>query len=337
MSSIFVENPGSRWKDLHSGHKLKVGVLTNPLSGANKKGSRKVRQVLSKWPDVKHSEPQSPVEISSVLADFAREGVELIIINGGDGTIQRTLTALGCEAHFKTPPLLSLLCAGTTSMLPRDVGVTGPPATAMERILNWAQSPGSDLEISTRHVLQVDRKAEPPLLGMFFGAGAICRGIKVFHGRDNPKGWRGQLMPTLTMCRLLMAILRRDQDSVSPFVYNVKHDSQPAMERTDLFVLVSTLNRLFLGMRPFWGEEDGPLRFTAVSAENKCLLRVLFSLFFPGKCRLVTHENGYFSHNFHRVELELEGDFTLDGELYDTGHGPLTIQSAGSAMFLCSR
>lgn len=317
------------------GRCLKVGVLTNPRSGGNKKGLGEIFAVLAQWPDALHIQAVDPNSINKALSEFSLNGVELVVVNGGDGTVHAVLTALGRDNIFTTPPLLALLCAGTTSMLPRDVGSTGPSAAALSRILQWAKSTNTSLTVFPRSILQVKRASdEPVLFGMFFGAGAICQGIKAFHSGVNPMGWRGELMPGLTLLRMLLAILRKDQDTVPPLSTKTRIDGHLKQERANLFVLVSTLDRLFLGMRPYWGEEGGPLRYTAVAARPKYLLRILPSMFRVKKSHHISPKNGYFSHNAHELQLEIKGDFTLDGELYDTGEGPISIKSAGPVMFV---
>ena len=336
MINPFMHDPMPDPNCYSNGCCLQVGVLSNPRSGGNRKGGRGVRNVLAKWPDVMQRDAFTPEGVSESLSDFARNGVDLIIINGGDGTVHAALTAIGSSEIYSRPPLFALLCAGTTSMLARDVGITDSPSAALSRILQWAESTNTSLNVRTRPVLRVQRSSrQPPLFGMFFGAGAICQGIKIFHNRDNPMGWRGELMPAFTMLRLLLAILCKDHEKVPPFLTKTSLNGRSAGRRADLLVLVSTLERLFLGMRPYWGGENGPLRYTAVSVEPKRLLRVLLSLFRSRQSRHATPANGYFSHNVHAVQLEMEGDFTLDGELYAAGEGPVTITSAGTAMFLC--
>jgi hypothetical protein len=221
-------------------------------------------------------------------------------------------------------------------MLPRDVGVPGSSVAALSRILRWAKSTDQSLAVLPRHVLRVQRSSnQPALFGMFFGAGAICQGIKVFHRGVNPMGWRGELMPGLTLLRMLLAILCGDHSKIPPLLTKTSLDGKPSEERENLFVLTTTLDRLFLGMRPYWGTENGPLHYTAVGAESKRLLRVLPSLARGRKNRNATPANGYHSHNVHEVRLEMDGDFTLDGELYDAGQGPVTIGPAGPVIFLC--
>ncbi|MDX2479026.1 MAG: diacylglycerol kinase family protein [Desulfuromusa sp.] len=319
------------------GRCLRVGVLTNPRSGGNKKGLKEIRNVLVSWPDVVHCEAFTPEGMTEALSCFASEGVELIVINGGDGTAHAVLTAIECTAIFAQPPLLAMLCAGTTSMLPRDVGIQGPSVVALMRVLHWAKHTDASLIIQPRPVLLVKRASgQPALCGMFFGVGAICQGIKAFHSGINPMGWRGQIMPGLTLLRMLLAILFKNQKRVPPLLTRSCLDGQQQEESANLFVLISTLERLFFGIRPYWGREDGPLHYTAVGAAPKYLLRIIPSLFSWQKNRYAKPDNGYFSHNVYELRLELEGDFTLDGELYAVGQGPLTIEAAGPIKFLCS-
>ena len=45
----------------------------------------------------------------------ARDGVQVLAVDGGDGTAQMVLTALYRQSPFEVPPLLALLPSGTTS------------------------------------------------------------------------------------------------------------------------------------------------------------------------------------------------------------------------------
>ena len=149
-------------------------------------------------------------------------------------------------------------------------------------------------------------------------------------------GWRGEIMPGITLLRMLVAILRKYHSKVPPLLIKARLDKQAKQESATLLVLISTLERLFLGMRPYWGEEGAPLHYTAISSESKNLFRVLPSLFSRRKNRYATPENGYISHNLNEVELEMDSDFTLDGELYESGQEPVVIRPAGPFAFLSS-
>jgi hypothetical protein len=113
-------------------------------------------------------------------------------------------------------------------------------------------------------------------------------------------------------------------------------DQAPPLHLSCLVVLISTLERLSAGLRPYWGKERGPLHYTAVTARPRKLLLALSSLVRGRQGRHGTPQNGYFSHNVREVRLTFTGGYTLDGELYqsDPQCGPVVVQDGGQASFL---
>jgi hypothetical protein len=113
-------------------------------------------------------------------------------------------------------------------------------------------------------------------------------------------------------------------------------DGGPKEEREFLLILVSTLERLFLGIRPYWGTEIAPLYYTAVTARPRHLLKTVLSLLRGKKSRFGTPEHGYHSHKVRETSLAFRGDFTLDGELYtlDSRTKAITVTEGGRASFL---
>jgi hypothetical protein len=140
----------------------------------------------------------------------------------------------------------------------------------------------------------------------------------------------------LTLGRFLLAVVRRDKSLLSPTRATVRLDSEPPEQREFLLILVSTLERLFLGIRPYWSTETGPLYYTALGARPRHLLRALPALLRGQKGRFCAPEHGYFSRKVREVRLTLTGGFTLDGELYtlDNRVTHLTITEGGKVSFL---
>ena len=312
-----------------------IGMITNPRSGGNRKGLGEIRKFLARYPGIHYGEAVTPAEVAALLADFSRRNVELLIINGGDGTVQAVLTDLYGRPLFTRPPLLALLRAGTTSMLARDVGVPGKPSTALAKILTWSLGTGrGEQQIHERPVLKISHEGEAaPLCGMFFGAGAIPRGIELCHGSINPNGMRGELMPGLITARLILEVLTGKEKLLSTTEMEIRLDENPAWRNRYLFAMVSTLERLFLGLHPFWGGEAAPLHFTALRAKPSYLLCNLPFLLRGRRTATASPENGYFSHNIRQITIDLRGKFTLDGEIFEA-KAPLTIEPTGPARFL---
>jgi hypothetical protein len=320
-----------------SGEPLRVGVLNNPRSGGNRKGLGAVREVLATYPQVSHREVLTPGDVASALVDFARKEVNIVAVNGGDGTIQAALTVLCHHKPFEQLPHLAVLRAGTTSMTAGDVGLRGSRELALRRLLSWADGGEGEVAVLQRPVLRV-RVAphQDPVYGMFLGAASIYQGIQFCNNRLNRRGFRGEWAPGLTIALFLLAVATRGGDYVAPVPITVGLDQSPPERRDYLLLMISALERLFLGLRPFWGKEERTLHYTAVEARPQHLLRALPSLMRGRRNRYGTPGNGYFSHNVQQVQLTFTSGFTLDGELYQAeAHlGPVVVQNGGKVSFL---
>jgi hypothetical protein len=313
------------------------GVLSNPLSGGNRKGLRSIREVLSSYPEALHREVHTFADVLSAMADFARREVNLVIVNGGDGTVHGALTALFSNRTFETPPFIAVLRAGTTSMIGGDVGLAGSPRHALRRLLHWVAKREGRPELLSRSVMSVRAPLhENPLCGTFLGAGSIYEGIRFFHRRVNTPGIRGEIGPAVTLLVFLLSLLRRNSKRLSAVPVETSLDGQPPEEKAWLMLFVTSLERLFLGMRPFWGNGGGSLHFTAIAEHPLCFWRSLPFLVRGRKGPHVRPENGFYSREISEGRLSMAGGFTLDGELYHLGESTtdLEIGVAGQAPFL---
>jgi hypothetical protein len=314
---------------------MNIGVLTNPRSAGNRKDIKEVRKFLAQNPGIHYGEAVTAAEQNAVLAGFAAREVDLLVVNGGDGTAHAVLTSLYGHSVFPRPPVLALLRAGTASMLARDVGVSGKPSAALAKIRAWSNDPGlNGHSVCERPVLKVRQEANrEPVCGMFFGLGAIVRGIELCHSSMNPNGVRGELMPGLILARLVLAGLTGNEKLLPATDMVIRLDKAPVLQDPYVLVVISTLERLFLGLHPFWGEEAAPLHFTAVKAKYSHVLRSVPFLLRGRRTATASPENGFVSHNARQITLDFRGRFTLDGELF-VARAPLIIEPAGPARFL---
>lgn len=329
--------PGSVGNRPLSDRMLKVGVLSNPLSGANRNGLDPVKKVLAGYSHVLHHKVQTPADIQLALTRFAEQQVDILAVNGGDGTVHALLTVLFNRRPFDSLPLLALLSGGTANMLAKDLGLKGSLENAMRSLLDWAYKGDAAPVVEQRAVLQVQAPGlAEPLFGMFFGAGIIYQGIQFFH--DRVKTWRLRVewAHMLIVGCYLLALAAKNRDVVSPVPISIGLDGKRLQRQNCLLVLISTLEKLILGLRPYWGCEEGPLRFTAVRAHPRRMLRTLLGLACGLNSRHPGREHGYLSHNAHEIELDFRGGFALDGELYTpaTGCGPVVLKKGGQASFL---
>ena len=371
----------------------RVGVLTNPASRANQRQLGAVRQLLSRHPEVSHQEVTTPAAVTAAVVGFRAAGVELIVINAGDGTVGLVLAALlgdAAERALEPPPrrdrerhgddlaeapapapatndpiaplatpaapaigdtnatalpFLCLIKGGNTSMDAGDVGQPGSHLKALEQVLTWARAPTTPASLFEREVLKLTvADGTAPLYGMFFGAGAIIDGIEYCDQAVHSRGIGSAIGPGLCTLRVILALFRGDRSLTSPTPMVVKSEP-PLAHQTDasedtLVLLVSTLERLFLGLRPYWsqgnGETDGPLQLSTVRFQPSRILRTLPPLLWGHAGRHATAENGYRSGRVRELALQLDGLVTLDGELYQASReaGPVRITGGGRVRFL---
>lgn len=318
-----------------SARPLRVGLLDNPLSGTNRNGAGPIHRAGDIESGLRRRVVRTPAEVAAALADFASDGVGLVVVNGGDGTVQAVLTAVLRDGRFDRPPLLAVLAAGTTSMIAGDVGLRGRPAAALARVLAWARDPARASAVVERPVLRVQAAHDAePVFGMFFGTGAIYHAIHYCRARIHPWGARGPLGAGIALARYLLALVCGREIPVVPITSSI--DGEPAGRGEHLLLFVTTLHRLVLGLRPFWGREPGALRFTAVAAGPRHVLRALPSLLRGRPSRHGTVEHGYVSRNAREVRLMLDGGCTLDGEMLtaDSRRGPVVLADGGRAYFV---
>jgi hypothetical protein len=97
---------------------MRVGVVRNPMSHANIG-----RTDDESTPDaVLLVEPATPEALEQDLQAFAQCGVNLLVIDGGDGTI-RDVLSLAATIFGEAMPLIALVPSGKTNVLAIDLGV----------------------------------------------------------------------------------------------------------------------------------------------------------------------------------------------------------------------
>jgi hypothetical protein len=319
------------------GRPLRVGFLHNPLSGGNRRRLGALRRVLNEHHEVPRHDVETPADVAAALADFARQGVDVVAINGGDGTVQAVLTAVFGARLFDTPPHLAVLAAGTTSMIAGDVGLRGPRPAALQRLLAWTGAPDARARLVERPVLRLEpAPGAPPVFGMFFGAAAIEQGIRFCRARVHTLGVRGEVGAGLALGALLFGLVR-GRAGVTPVPVTTALDGARPERRDHLVLMVTTLERLVLGLRPFWGDGAGPLHYTAVLGRPRRLPAALPRVLRGRPGGAATADNGYVSRDVAEARLWLDGvGYTLDGELFTgpAGGGPVVLRAGGRASFV---
>lgn len=315
----------------------RMGIISNPMSGSNQRKFPAICRYIDNQRRLPHQIVTNAEEVLSALEDFARQDINLVAVNAGDGTVQAVLTALFHHRPYQRLPVLALMCGGTTNMSAKDLGLQGSRIRSLERLLAWSRTGAGKDRIVRRPVLRVRHPSgRPPLYGLFFGAASIYKGINLFHSRIHGLGLQGNPANALILARFLMAIAIRDFDELGAAGASITIDGKQLDTNRYMLILTHTLEQLIFGIQPHWGEEEGALRLTAVTANPKFFLRVMAAICQGRRSRMAIPENGFHSHNAHEVRMALDGGFAIDGELFQTDprQGELVLDAGGQAAFL---
>ncbi|WP_119458551.1 diacylglycerol kinase family protein [Rhodospirillaceae bacterium SYSU D60014] len=306
----------------------RIGVISNPGSGRNRRGMEGLRAVLSRHPEVLHAELDKITDIGPILGDFARRGIELVVISGGDGTVQAVITELLNGGAFDRLPLISILPSGMTNLIARDVGLTGHRERALERLIERVGGRGSGGTRLTRSILSMTIGEDtPPVHGLLFGTGAFYRGTLLAREKIHPLGIEQSAAAGLTVGLFCLRLLfgRSHADPLlKGDVAALRIDGNQEVEGKHFLLLATTLDRLLLGIMPFWGGGEGAVRYTAVTFPPKRLGRALLPVL-RGRPRRWMPGLGYRSGIGRRVEFRTDCPVVLDGEFYTVDPGAVVV------------
>ena len=312
-----------------------IGWLFNPLSGRIRKRKDAIRQALAEFPGSTCEEVTNADEINASVDAFIAAGIDLLVIVGGDGTVQGVLCHLFATQPLSRWPVLTVVPGGTTNMTALDLGIAGSPESVVQNLRNSLLKHTPPVLVQ-RHVLRIQQAGAETIYGMFFAVGLIARAVIFSQSRIKKLGITGEIYSGIITFGYLMGLLFGFRNGAwAPVKMSVINGDVELHRGTFAFLFASTLDRLLFGMRPYWGREQEPLHVTFVRQQRKHPLRSLLQLL-SGQGDVLKEKNGYYSHNTHVLELLIDDVYIVDGESYRAagGDGSLRISAAGPVCFL---
>ena len=306
---------------------MKVGVVHNPRSHAN------MGRDAEYWApdDVMLVKPATLQALEVDLRAFAARGVELLVIDGGDGTIRDVLSLLPL-AFGDAPPLIALLASGKTNVLAIDLGVprdwTLPDAIA-------AAAKRKHAVIKHRAPLEVSWDDDRPTMrGFVFGLGAFVRATNMSKSVNRMGAFHG-LSVGLTLAGAAAGALfggARDHWREGVPV-ELSIDGAPAPPGNRFLLMATTLKRMPLGIKPFGPPREG-LKTLDVDAQPKRLLKALTTVLGGGDAPWLA-KRGYRRGDAKVLRIQTCDAFVLDGEVYEAS-GAMTVALGPTLRFLAS-
>jgi uncharacterized integral membrane protein len=317
-----------------------VALLSNPNSTGNRAILPEVRSYCVKNSDVFHYEVDHVDEIAKALETIARVKPKVLVINGGDGTVQAALTELYQGGHFgDNPPPVAVLPNGKTNLIALDLGSEGNPLKALERIVELAKHDLHEHLVDRELIALSDGgKDSKVVLGMFLGGAGLSEFILYCRNRIYPLGLPNAAAHVLTVFAALASVLfgiraKFLPNRSLPIKISLIRDGQ--FQGNFAVLIVTTLERLLLMKRSMRNKNAiGRMQFLAIDQQAGAIIRFLLSVIFGRLGKNV--QKGIHLERGDTIRIEGEGSNVLmDGELFcaQPGH-PIVLKSTKPVSFL---
>ena len=319
-----------------------VALLSNPRSTGNRSLLPRVRSFCAANKDIFHYEVEEFGQIAEALRTIALVRPKVLVINGGDGTVQAALTELYHGGHFgENPPPVAVLPNGKTNLIAHDLGASGDPIAALERVLDLART---DLvpHIVSRELIQLtggrNGGNERPVLGMFLGGAGLADTILYCRHKIYPLGLPNWAAHFLTFVLGLVSVIVGRRSRLLPAKWTplkISVVKSGEMQGRFAFLMVTTLERLLLNSSMSGaGARPGAMQMLVIERNLFSILGALLAAI-RGRLGLSRIRGVHFERG---DEIRIEGrhsNVILDGETFEANDGkPIVLRPTAPVPFL---
>jgi len=316
-----------------------VALLSNPRSTGNLSMLPRMRSFCAAHSDVFHYEVESVDQIGEALRTIARVNPKVLVVNGGDGTVQAALTELYLGGHFGgSPPPVAVLPNGKTNLIALDLGAVGDPIAALGQVIEIARG-SIEEHVVVRELIALSDGAvgSRPVLGMFLGGAGLADTILYCRNKIYPLGLPNGISHFLTAVAVLLTLLLGIRSAFLPPAakpLKVSMMRQGQLHGRFSLLIVTTLHKLLLGSSTAGSGAPGPLQLMVVEQRPLPLLRALLAGLF-GRVGRDQMDGVHFERG---DEIRIEGDRSnviLDGEIFQADAGkPIILKTTPPVPFL---
>jgi diacylglycerol kinase family enzyme len=291
-----------------------IGIVNNPRSRRNRRRpgiARRLREQLDGEGEV--LDASTPEELARAVERFRAARVDVLGVNGGDGTGHYVLTAFARVLGDEPLPPVLLLRGGAMNTVAHGHGIRGGPERILREVLARRRH-GFPLRTVPRDLLRVRADGGEPRYGFIFGTGAIVAFLEAYYATGRPSPAAAALLLARGVGSAVVgggfaeALTRREPLRISS-------DGDEWPDGRYLAVGAASTPDVGLGFRAFarCGEQPGFFHAVGITGTVTQLALAMPRLRrgAPWRRRLAQDEVAR--------ELLLEGDhprFTIDGDLY---------------------
>ncbi len=291
-----------------------IGIVTNPHSRRNRRFPERMRRLgyILGQDDVYEATHQLE-DVARVAEEFKRNGIEILALNGGDGTNHVTLTNF-IEVYGDTPlPKIAFLRGGTMNTISNAVGAKGTPGKILLNLVEKYYTQQA-FDITERDMLKVTDNTGTRY-GFIFGSGVAANFLELYYETGNPSPpVAAQLLARSIASAIVGGELVKKVFNPSRAEITLENEVWP--EQDYAAVVVGTIEQIGLGFRPFQRCEErkgafhlGALIHSSALGVARALPMIRMGKRIPGTLRDVVTSRAVF-----RSQSEIL--YTIDGDMH---------------------
>jgi diacylglycerol kinase (ATP) len=292
-----------------------IGVITNPRARENAADPARIgrlRRIVDNQGVFRAA--RTVEEISDIAREFRRLAIDILVIDGGDGTLHHTLSAFIPIYGGENLPPVALLPGGTMNTIATCLGIKGVSEGILRQIVSTITGM-APFEFVRANTLKVNNR-----YGFIFGLGFPVRLLNAYY---RGKG-RGRWKTIRVLLTILFSTLEKEGAESTffrPFEAGIWLDGEQLPIGRYTTVLGSTVRGVGLGFKPTRraGEEEGLFQILCLDMGPRRMglnaLKVLLGM--------ELRDQRLFDRMATRsvITLENPADMQIDGEIFENQRG----------------
>jgi len=290
-----------------------IGIVSNPLARRNRRSpdtDQRLRALVDGEGEL--ATAATVDELAPIVERFRSSRIDVLGVNGGDGTGHVVLTAFA-RAYGGAPlPTVALLRGGAMNTVADSHKLRGSPESILKALLERRRA-GLPFQTVERDLLAVEAEGVPPRYGFLFGTGAVVTFLDEYYRTGRPTAAMAAALllraigSALVGGRFAAALKARD-------FLRVTADGEEWPDEPYLAVIAGAVPEIGFGFTPFSRCDEQPGFFHAVGVTGST---VQVAAHLP-QIWLGRPWRRSLAMDAVARELAVEGPvrFTVDGDLY---------------------
>jgi diacylglycerol kinase family enzyme len=299
-----------------------VSILTN-LDAGNKKISLKNYESIIK----KHCSEDEISVVHRILQKMDEKALleeikraDLLVLDGGDGTVQKIVTFIIKNIEPSDFPLIGVLPSGSTNLIALDVGIVKAKKNCFEKFIKKLKVSLLNYKIEQRATVHI--RSNNNLIdehGFFIGFAQFFNSSKLYNNKLRKKGFSGKIGIFLTVLyNFYILFIKSRFKKIFNEIY-LKTDEKEIRVAPLMFYVSSLVKVFFINHNMLENEKKSePNVYVFILKQcAKRIIRTFVSLLKDKEGKFYNKNEGYAFLKVDRCEISKIDGVAIDGEIYN--------------------